>query len=125
MICISIQLPERSTAAPTASSLGTKETVASWSCVADWKMPTSTPTSRAVISVGAASLAVIIMASMPIFMTLASFMSLSRGRWRGERSASWFRQLMETSYEGLDDQRPPADHHEEQDLERERHHHRG
>jgi hypothetical protein len=48
-------------------------------------MPMSTPTSNAVISVGAASLAVIIMASMPIFMTLASFMSLSRGRGGGGR----------------------------------------
>jgi len=51
----SIQLPHNSSTTPTLTNFGTKAIVGSWSCVADWIMPTSRPTDSAVSRIGAPS----------------------------------------------------------------------
>src|SRR5688500_8210962 len=121
----STQLPVTSSAIATAIIFGTKDSVGSWIWVAAWKSEIRKPTSSAVISTGAATLAATIMVWAAICVTSASLTTTPR--WR---SSSAFAALLYSSMNsqarssrspvGPDqrggDQRPAVDHDEEQQL---------
>jgi hypothetical protein len=78
-ISCSIQLPEKSRAAPTPMALGTNESVASWICVTDWNSEIAKPISSAVSSTGAHIFAATVMACMPNSTIIVSVMQASSG----------------------------------------------
>ena len=73
----STQLPVTSSAIATAMTFGTKERVGSWICVAAWNSEMRKPTSSAVSSTGAATLAATSMVATAISVTSASLIRSS------------------------------------------------
>src|ERR1700693_4093241 len=100
----SIQCPATRSTRATPIILGTKTRVISWTWVTDWMSETVRPMARLVARIGPATLATRMRACRTISMTLVSVIALPVAR-----------------EERLDDERPPVDQHEEQDLEREGH----
>jgi hypothetical protein len=76
----STQLPVTRSAIATAMIFGTKERVCSWICVAAWNSEIRKPTSRAVMRMGAATLAATIIVCAAICVTSASLTTTPR--WR-------------------------------------------
>src|SRR4051794_16328928 len=101
------------------ASFGTKVSVYSCTCVTDWRSDTATPIASETTRIGAASLAVIIIVWMAMSMTVESVMGAAL--LRGGSS--------EGRDQGSDDEGPPVDHDEQQQLERQgdedgrQHHH--
>src|SRR3954466_912048 len=109
----SIQWPDTTITRATPASLGTNVSVTSWIWVTDWNREMASPMARLVMRMGAATLATTSIICTAISMTAVSVMSAS----------------VEAREQGLDDQRPSVDQHEQQDLEgegdedRREHHH--
>src|SRR4051794_39956040 len=103
MIWPSIQWPDTTITRATPASLGTKESVTSWICVTDCSSDTPRPMARLTTRMGPASLAVTMIAWMAMETTAESVTGSPEAR-----------------QEGVDDQGPAVDHHEQQELERQR-----
>src|SRR6478752_3947699 len=103
----SIHGPAMASVAAMAISLGMKDSVISLICVAAWKMPTSSPTTSATSSMGAASSRVISSACVPMVMTDSGVMGL----------------LEVAGCERAHHQRPSVHQHEQHDLEGQRNQH--
>src|SRR5581483_9462051 len=107
MSVFSIQLPARTMTRATPANFGTKVSVASCTCVADWRIETNRPTPSVTLRIGAASLTVTRIASHAMWITWVSVMRVSRS---GSST--------EAVEEGLHDEVPAVHHHEQQQLER-------
>src|SRR4051794_27031977 len=99
------QLPVISSAIATAITFGTNDSVGSWIWVAAWNNEIAKPTSSAVSSMGAATLAAVVIVVMAMWVTSASLIRASRVGPDERRG----------------DHRPAVDDHEQQQLERQRH----
>src|SRR5206468_2859756 len=105
----SIQLPPTRITRATPASLGTKVSVTSWTWVTVCSSETSTPMARETIRIGAASLTLTMSALVAMSMTRVSVTGLFS---------------LEAGEQRTHDERPAVDHHEQQELERERDEHR-
>src|SRR5689334_25204858 len=109
MSVLSIQFPARTMTRATPASFGTNVSVASCTCVADCRIETNSPMPSVTARMGAASFTVTRIAIHAMWSTCVSVMRVSRSR-----------SLTETVEERVHDEVPAVDHHEQQQLERER-----
>src|SRR4051794_25857674 len=100
----SIQLPLTTITTAIPASFGTNVRVNSCTWVTDWSSETPTPMASDTMRIGAASLAVIIIAETAMSMTVESFMDAGL--------------LLEGRDQGTDHEGPAIDHDEQQQLER-------
>src|SRR3954454_19488075 len=106
----------------TPASFGTNVSVTSWIWVTDWNSEMARPMARLVIRMGALTLAVTVIIRKAISMTAVSviYSVLVLGVVGSEPVRRWgLAYSVEARDQGLDDEGPTVDQHEQQDLERE------
>src|SRR5690348_3384275 len=108
----SIQLPDTTRTIATPASFGTNVSVTSCTCVADWISEMNRPSPIVTMRIGASSFTLMVIAWSAMCRTALSVI----GNLRGYGASS-----VEARDERLHDQRPSVHHHEQQQLERQRH----
>src|SRR3954471_18801640 len=101
----------------TPASFGTHVSVTSWIWVTDWNSEMARPMARLVSRMGALTLAVTVIIRKAISMTAVSVIYSVLVLWGG-RPRSWgLAYSVEARDQGLDDESPTVDQHEQQNLE--------